>query len=337
MPTPQRSQVHVNRPLTNISIAYQQAADAFVAARVFPIIPVSKQSDAFFIYNRSDMNRDEIRQRAPGTESAGGGYGLTTDTYFAKVYAFHKDIDDQTRANYDEPLNADREATQYVTNKYLIGRESMFAAAFLTTGVWGKDLTGVASAESAGTSFRQWNDQANSNPIDDVQYMKTLTLENTGFEPNVLTIGKGVWDALRNHPDILDRVRYGGNNANPAMVSRQVIAALFEVDEILVMKSVKTTATGAEPGPSNDTASISAFIGGKTALLTYRPPAPGLMTPSAGYTFAWDGYAGQNAFGSAISSFRMENIKSDRVEIEAAFAQKVTGKDLGAFFASAIA
>lgn len=67
MSTPTRSQVHVNRPLTNISVSYQQSADAFVASRVFPVIPVDKQSDQYFVFNRSDQMRDEMRKRAPGT------------------------------------------------------------------------------------------------------------------------------------------------------------------------------------------------------------------------------------------------------------------------------
>ena len=42
---PSRGDVHVNRPLTNISIAFLQTQEAFVADRVFPNIPVTKQSD----------------------------------------------------------------------------------------------------------------------------------------------------------------------------------------------------------------------------------------------------------------------------------------------------
>ena len=53
MPNPTISSVHTNRPLTNISIAWRQAATDFVADRVFPIIPVQKQSDLYYVYDRS--------------------------------------------------------------------------------------------------------------------------------------------------------------------------------------------------------------------------------------------------------------------------------------------
>jgi hypothetical protein len=81
---PTAGDVHVNTPLTNISIAYIQDAANFVAARVFPNIPVAKQSDRYYTYDRGEFNRDEMEERAPGTESAGGSYTLdNTPTYFA--------------------------------------------------------------------------------------------------------------------------------------------------------------------------------------------------------------------------------------------------------------
>ena len=53
---PSRGDVHVNRPLTNISIAFLQTQEAFVADRVFPNIPVTKQSDLFFTIDRGEFN-----------------------------------------------------------------------------------------------------------------------------------------------------------------------------------------------------------------------------------------------------------------------------------------
>ena len=67
-PTP--GDVHVNVPLTNISIAYLQNASNFIASRVFPNIPVQKQSDRYYTYDRGEFNRDEMKERAAGTESA---------------------------------------------------------------------------------------------------------------------------------------------------------------------------------------------------------------------------------------------------------------------------
>ena len=67
---------------------------------MFPNIPVLKQADRYFEYDRSDFWRNTFGKRAPATESKGSGWKLRNDqTYFCDVWALHKDIDDQIRAN----------------------------------------------------------------------------------------------------------------------------------------------------------------------------------------------------------------------------------------------
>jgi major capsid protein E len=328
-PTP--GDVHVNAPLTNLSIAYIQSNDNFIAARVFPNIPVSKQSDRYYTYERGDFNRDEMQERAPGTESVGSGYNVdNTPTYYCRVYAFHRDVPDQMRANADAALNPDREAMIFVTQKALIKREKVWTNTYFKPGVWAFEKTGVA-ANPNGTQKLRWDDAA-STPIEDVSDAKRAMMEETGFEPNKLTLGRAVYDKLRNHPDIVDRIKYGQTavgDRSPAKVNRQTLASLFEVDEILVCNAIENTAAeGAAP--------VHTFIGGKHALLTYAPAEAGLMTPSAGYTFSWTGYLGAGNEGTRIKTFRMENLESDRVEIQAAFASKLVGTDLGYFFATIV-
>lgn len=321
-PTP--GDVHVNSPLTNISIAMLQNASDFIASRVFPNIPVAKQSDRYFQYNRGEFNRDEMKERAPGTESAGGGYNVdSTPTYYAPVFAFHKDIDDQTRANADNPLNPDREATAYVTHKALIKREKLFVNSYFKTGVWATDIAGVASAPGAGQVLK-WSD-GNADPIKNVRDAKRSVRQSTGFEPNKLVLGRPVYDALVDHPDIIDRVKYGQTAGAPAQANLQVLAQLFEVEQVLVMNAIENTAKEGATAAHN-------FIGGAKAMLCYAAPTPGLMTPSAGYTFSWTGYLGAGAEGNRIKTFRMEALGSDRVEIEMAFSSKLVAADLGYFF-----
>lgn len=327
LPTP--GDVHVNQPLTNISIAMLQNASNFVASRVFPNIPVSKQSDRYYTYDRGDFNRDEMELRAPSTESAGGGYKIdNTPTYYAPVYAFHKDIPDQVRANADAVLSPDREATAYVTHKALIRREKLFVSKYFTTGLWTNNVTGVAGSPTAG-QVKQWND-ATSTPIANVRSAKRVIAESTGFEPNKLVIGRPVFDALLDHPEVIDRIKYGQTAGAPAQANLQTLAALLGVDEVLVMNAIENTAV---EGRANS----HSFIGGKAALLCYSAPSPGLMTPSAGYTFSWTGLLGSGAEGNRISTFRMEHLKSDRVEIEMSFDQRLVAADLGFFWNTVVA
>lgn len=325
---PSRTDVHVNRPLTNVSVAFMQETEGFVADRAFPVVPVDKQSDRYFLYLRGEFNRHEMRKRAPGTESAGGTYKIdNTPTYYAENYSFHRDIPDDVRNNADDPLNLDRDATEYLTLKALINREVSWAAKYFVTGVWAQEYAGVAGAPGA-SQFQQWN-QAASTPIENVRFMRTATKLKGGLRPNKMAIGRYVWDALMDHPDIIGRVDRG-QTSGPAKANLDALAALFELDEILVLDAIQNTAL-------EGATESNAFIGGKHALLFYAAPRPGIMTPTAGYTFAWRGAPGASGLGTRISKIRAPLIRSDRVEIDDNFDQKLVSADLGFMFLNAVA
>lgn len=332
MSQPTLSMVHVNGPLTNISIAYVQSQTNFIADKVFPNVPVQKQSDLYFLFDKDDFLRDEFGVKAPGAGPDEGGYDIdTASPYYCHVYAYAHKIPDQVRSNADSPLNLDTAAAQFVMQKALIKRESLFMSRYMTTSVWGTDITGVAANPGAGQVL-QWNDAA-SNPIENIRAGMTAVQQSTGFRPNKLSMGQAVWDVLVDHPDLIDRVKYSGgvSNGNPARVSKEAVAAILELDEINVSSGVSNTA---EKGAT----SATGFIGGKNALLSYSPRTPQLMMPSAGYTFSWAGFLGSNGTGMRVKKYRAEErFESDMIEGQMSFDQKVVSSDLGYFFSSIIA
>jgi hypothetical protein len=316
MPQPTSQQVHVDAILTNISVAYMQQQANFIASRVFPIVPVSKQSDKFFTYTKNDWFRDEAQRRADATESAGGGYGLSTDTYHADVFAFHKDIGDQTRANADAPIQVDREAAEFVTMRLLLKMETQFVSSFFTTGVWGTD----------STPSNLWSDYTSSDPLGDVEDGKRAILSTTGFEPNTLVLGYDVFRSLKNHPDLVDRIKYTSSQT----LTEGLMASLFDIPRVMVAKAVKAT--------NNEGATQAYdFTHGKNALLTYSAPSAGLLQPSGGYVMSWTGVSGGLGQTIGTSRIRMEQFKADRIEGEMSFDMKVIGSDLGYFFNACVA
>ena len=335
MPTPTVRDVHVDAVLTQMSVAYRQSQDVFVTAGLFPEVPVDKQSDLYYVYDKGDWFRDEAEVRPPATESSGSGYRVATDTYTAKVYAFHKDIDDQTRANYDNPLNPDRDAVEFVTNRMLMRQERDWAQTVFKTGVWGTDLTGVNSGPTAG-QFLRWND-ASSTPVEDIEGAKVTMLSTTGFLPNTLVIGYEVFRYLKQHPAIYNRLKYTSSEN----VTTGLLARMFEVDRVVVARGIVNTgvrnaAAGGVNGTNGGTDTFS-FIHGKHALLMYVNPSPSLLQPSAGYRFSWRGVSDGLGQTVGISRFRMPELRSDRIESQMAWTNKVVAKDLGIFFSTAVA
>jgi hypothetical protein len=315
-PTP--TDVHVDAILTNISVAYIQDRSRYVSTRIFPRLPVEKQSDKYYTYTKGDWYRDEAKLRAPATESEGSGWTLSTDSYSCDVYAIHKDLDDQVRSNADNPLNLDREATEFVTQRMLLRQEIDWTSTYFTTGVWDTDKTG-------GTDFTVWSDYAASDPLDDIEDGKSTMLAATGFMPNTLVLGYDVYRQLRHHPDVVDRVKYTSSN----IPAEQYLSTLFGVDRILVCQTIYNSAA--------EGATVSmGFLHGKHALLCYVPPSPGTLTPAAGYTFVWRGVSDGIGADVGISRFRMPMLRADRVEAQMAWDSKVISSDLGYFFSGAV-
>ena len=324
---PDSRAVHVNRPLTTVSVAYQQQ-QRWIADQVFPTVPVQSQGDLYWKYNKGDWYRTLADVRAPATETPGGGWNVTTDSYYAAVYGIHKDLDDQTRANADNAFNLEADATRWVTQQLLLKRDELWITEFFGDSIWtgsstGGDLTGVTGTPGAG-EFKRW-DASGSTPIEDITGEALAMQEKTGYRPNVLVLGPYVYRALLDNTEIIERIKY----SQPGIVGTDLLATLFEVDRIVVATSIHNTAnTGATDSMS--------FMAGKSALLCYSTPRPSLMEATAGYIFAWTGLLGAGAYGTRITRWREERIKSNRIEGEMAFDMKVVAPDLGIWWKTAV-
>ena len=333
---PTEGDVHVDRPLTNISIAFAQEADGFVANQVFPSIPVNSKSDEYWVIDRGEFFRNQVKDRAPGTRAPLINWKTSTDNYNSKRRSIATGVPDEVRANADSALSIDRSATELVTEQGMIKQEVDWTARYFTQDapgdVWTFDVDGAGSAtppasfdptNAANNDKVYWSD-ASSTPIEDIRQGRRFIQSITGRRGNVLVLGRAVFDALLDHPDIVGRLDRG-QTTGPAIVQRDALAALFELEEILVMDAIQNTAA------ENLPASFS-FVGGDNALLVHRAASPGLLVPSAGYTFNWTGFLGSTTNGMRMRRKRDDMADTDIFEMDMHYDQKVVSADLGYFF-----
>ena len=162
MPLLTPSSVHIDAPLSNLTTAYAQSQENFIADKVFPIVGVDKQSDKYYQYNRANMNRTgDVKKLAPRTEVERIGMTVSSDSYFADVYGLGMDFDEQTIANEDTALDIRSAGAQTLAMRLMIHREKQFATNFFAAGVWtSQDLL-------SGRSITEW-DEANSTPIKNI-------------------------------------------------------------------------------------------------------------------------------------------------------------------------
>ena len=328
MPLLTPSAVHVDQPLTNLTLAYAQSQENFIADKVFPTVGVSKQSDKYYIYDRANMNRTgDVEKLAPRTEVNRIGMTLSTSSYFADVYGLGMDFDEQTLANEDAMLDIRSAGAETLAMRLMIHREEQFASNFFVASQWGTDNT------LSGND--QWSDYTNSDPIEAVTLARrTVQLNSGGFKPNTMVVGKEVRDKLINHPDVLARLNGGATVTNTALVTDAKLAEIFEVENFYVMEAVKNSSV-------EGVAESNAFIGGKNALLCYTPNNAGLMSPAAGLTFAWNNLEGVNNLGITVESFSDDALKrqqiAEMIQVKMSYDMKVVGDDLGYLFINAVA
>lgn len=313
MAQPTLRDVHVDEVLSEISIRYRN--ETYIADEIFPLVTVGKQSNKIRKYTKSYWFRDEARIRAPGEQVHESGYEIdNSTTYYAENYAIGKPIPDELRANADEGIDLEREATEWVTDKLQLKRERSWASDFFTTGVWGTDLT----------VSPQWDSFSDSTPIVDIRTGKETIHDNTGIEPNTLVLGRAVFNSLIDHPAFTERIKY----TETGIVTTDLLSRILELDRVLVARAVYETAAEGE------TSSMSAAFG-KNALLMYVEPAPSILRPSAGYTLVWKPLGG--AGPQVIQMRRNEERYSDVIDGLTWYDQKALGTDLGYFFSNAVA
>jgi Phage major capsid protein E len=317
---PDVGDVHVNQLLTNISVAHYNQPSDYIADQVFPVLYHAKQSDLVPKYDKGFFFADEgnAMLRAPGTKAVRTGFKVSTDSFFCQNWAVGFPIPDELRANQDSPFDMDRDGTLLVTELIRIRRERAWATDHMTTGIWSTDTTVPT----------KWND-VTSDPLLDVTNAKRTVRQLIGRDPNVLVMGRIVWDRLKDNPEILDRIKGGSSTGNPAVVNKTLVAQLFEVEKILVGEALyRSTAEGA--------AVTLTPIMDDDALLVYVPPRASLLTPAAGYTFVWESMAAGRGAPQYTLKYREGPEKMDVIEEHTWFDHKILEPGGGVFFSDVV-
>lgn len=286
--------VHIDRALTQISLGWPNGNLA--GEVLFPTVKVMKQSDKYYVFGREGW-LPEQDYRAPGTQANEVvGAALSTDTYYAQEHALQIAVTDEERQNADPPMAPDRDGTNIITSKIMLGRERLIQTLATTTGNYGSGLSTTLS----GTS--QWNDYANSDPISDLRTGKVAVNARIFTDPNVAVIPYQVMAKLEDHPDFLERIKY----SERAIFSPELLASVLGFDRVVVPGVGINSANAGQP-------STLGYLWGKDVVLAYVPSSPGLRIPAYGYEFVWGGAgAGQAQY---VDRWREDRRKSDVIRV----------------------
>ena len=298
---PEVTQVHIDAALTNVSVAYRNSA--YIADIIAPPVPVLKQSDKYYIY---DPQRERFRAtndtRAPGARTNEVDFALSTDNYFCDDHALSSVIPDEERENADPVIQPAIDRTEFLTDKIDLNKEIAMAGRIIAGGdIPGETLSGTD----------QWSDYDNSDPVVAVEEKKGDVQSAVQEIPNTLVLPYEVFQKVRLHPAVVDRVKY----SNLGVAGPDVLAQLFDVERVLVPRAFKNVAAR---GQSADLK----YVWGKNALLCYLPPRPAMMRVALAYSFLWTQAPG-SVNGRMVEVWRNHPRKSDVIRVQRYYDQKI--------------
>ena len=261
-------------PLADVSIAYKNRN--YIADRVFPLIDNVPLDAKIARYLKGAWFRDEAGIRGPGSRAKRGGYPTDFISLAVQEYAFAKEVTDEDKEialmQGAAPLKPDQDALEFCSDKIDLKKERLVANMILT-GTW----SGIAAGEDAGGL---WAAGGGNTFLADVRARKEYIRSQTGMVPNVMWIDYGTYNSLKEESTVLDKIKY----TEKAILTKDLLAAIIELDEVIIGEAVLSTAVEKKDGTDFTASNIWEKNAGKgSAFLYFRPRAAGLKTPSAGY------------------------------------------------------
>lgn len=319
-------QFHIDTYATNYVLGYGMTTPGTLAERVFTTIPATGATGSFLKVDKGSWFRSQVEERPMGGENKLAYYGTSTGTYLTREFGLRHRIDDRTAANNNSPYDLSKAAGMFLAGQHQIHKDGYLASKFFTPGVWGTDVVGHASP--SGAQFLQFN-QSGSKPIQVIrQYRRTMS-RTTGRRANVLVLGTDVYDVLLDHADFVGRL----SNDSVRIVNEQLMARIFEVDEIVVAEPIyNSAAEGLTPV-------MQYIVNSKIMFLAHRAPMATTdgTAVTAGAIYPWAGLIpGMNRDGLAILERRYDAAYSDEWDSRSAWDMQVMAADLGVFFSSAV-
>jgi hypothetical protein len=306
------SLTYLDQPLNNISIAYHN--DAFYAERLFPIVPVNKQSGRYWVYAREKFRWYETLRFNKAESREIAAWTLSNNPFFCNDHSLKDGISDEDRSN--NSLGADLEVNTV---------ENLTDAILLDLELRAQTLVAANVPNVALSGPTQWSDYVNSDPIAAIEAQRVVIKQATVKQPNTLAVSYPVHVVLRQHPRIIDRFKY----TQVGILREEHLASVFEVDNYWVMGAEYDIADeGQNPNLQ--------FVWGKNALLACIESEPKLRDITLGYCFRWL-FGAPELGGTLTKRYRVEQKTLDVIEVHRYDDLQSVVPASGVYFTNAVA
>lgn len=267
--TPSGTRV-VDPILTTVAQGYKNAD--FVGNALFPVVPVSQRGGSIISFAKEDFQLYNTG-RAPGAKTSRVQFGCSSGKYALEQHSLEGLVpfEIMQEANAVPGIDMGKVAVMKVQN--IIALRTEKAQADLATTA--ANYAASNKATLAGTD--QWSDYSGiSQPNKLIASAIEVVRSKVGKRANTVVIGAAVFAALKNHPVIIDRLKYTGRD----VVTTELLASLWDVKRVFVGDAVYA-----------DDAGTFSDVWGKSVVAAYTEigSLADMGLPSYGYTYRLDG------------------------------------------------
>lgn len=299
--------------LQAIAVAYKNTK--LIADQVLPRVPVGRSEFEYLLYPKEQaftVPETKVGRRSKPNivETSATNATSSVEDYALDDPIPQKDIENGQSMG----LNVEGRSTEQTMNLILLDREIRASNLVFNTA----NYAAANQQTLSGTS--QWSDFANSDPIKDVMD----GLDSCIMRPNIMVIGRLAFSQLAQHPSIIKAINKTAGDTGIAQ--RNAIAALFELDDVLVGEAWVNNAR------KGQTANLVRAWGKNCALIYQDKMADTRGGITFGYTAQW----GPRIAGSwPDKDIGMRG--GVNVRVGESVKELITANDLGYYFNSVVA
>ncbi|QHN04421.1 hypothetical protein FTO74_14390 [Granulicella sp. WH15] len=230
---------------------------------IAPRVPVDRQSYQYVKWDKSNSRLTRQTRRAPGARPQSVRTTFGADTYFCHGHALEGNVPFEAQ-QYGLGLGFSEEQALVA---FLMDQMTLDAEVECANIVLNPALVPNTQTLSGAS---MWDNVA-SDPITVIDAAKSAIRQN-GVDANFLIFSDPVYTAVKNHPDIVDRLKYTNTTG---VYDTDALSALFEVP-------VSRASAYVLDDDNNET-----WVWGESAVLGYSQQAPSQMDISAMKQFDW--------------------------------------------------
>lgn len=261
--------VHSNTFLSNLSVAY--ANEKFIGETLLPSIPVEFLSDEYAIYSKRDhlaAPDDSMKGRSAANEVFDN---RTSASYTCEGRGLKKGLEKKTIDNQDAVFDEMMDLNTQVSHLLAFAREKRAMTVLTTSGNYGGTTAVAAGSE--------WDSAGGGDPINVILSARHSIWQSDNPTKVIGFCPLSVYLKLVTHPQLLDVTKYTGRGFIP----KDVLAGLFELDDLLVAKAWEDTAN------EGQTASYSRMLTSDVFGIVRVSMSPSKRSASFGYNFRFKG------------------------------------------------